>query len=131
MTDNGPAFVAATGYLSKKYGIHHIKISPYNSQANGLMEQKHFDIRESIMKACNTDHTKWLLMAPAMFWADCVTICRSTSYSPFFIAHGVEAVLPLDIAEATYLLPPREVPMSTKSLIARHTQRLLKRPEDL
>ena len=36
--DNGPAFVAATGYLSEKYGIHHIKISPYNSQANGLVE---------------------------------------------------------------------------------------------
>ena len=38
MTDNGPAFVAAAGYLSEKYGIHHIKILPYNSQANGLVE---------------------------------------------------------------------------------------------
>ena len=64
---NGPAFVAAAGYLSKKYGIHHIKISPYNSQANGLVERKHFDIHESIMKACNNYHTKWLLMALVMF----------------------------------------------------------------
>ena len=47
------------------------------------------------------------------------------------MAHGVEAVLPLDIAEATYLLPPQEVPMSTESLIARCAQQLLKRPEDL
>ena len=38
VTDNGPAFVAAAGYLSEKYGIHHIKISPYNSQANGVVE---------------------------------------------------------------------------------------------
>ena len=117
VTGNGPAFVAATGYLSEKYGIHHIKISPYNSQANGLVERKHFDIHESIMKACNNDHTKWFLMVPVVFWADCVTICQLTGYSPFFIAHGVEAVLPLDIAEATYLLPPRKVPMSTRSLI--------------
>ena len=70
-------------------------------------------------------------MAPAVFWADHVTICQLTSYSPFFIAHGVEAVLPLDIAEATYLLPPCEVPMSTESLIACRTQQLLKCPEDL
>jgi len=32
VTDNSPAFVAATRYLSEKYGIHHIKISPYNSR---------------------------------------------------------------------------------------------------
>ena len=83
------------------------------------------------MKACNNDHTKWLLMAPPVFWADRVTIHRSTGYSPFIIAHGVEVVLPLDIVEATYLLPPREVPMSTESLIARHAQQLLKCPEDL
>ena len=38
MMDNGSAFVAAAGYLSEKYGIHHIKISPYNSQANGLVK---------------------------------------------------------------------------------------------
>src|SRR5882724_9650098 len=36
--DNGPAFIAAVGYLSEKYGIHHIKISPYNSKANGMVE---------------------------------------------------------------------------------------------
>src|SRR6266481_6385234 len=129
--DNGPAFVATASYLSEKYGIHHIKISPYNSQANGLIERKHFDIHKSLMKACNNDHTKWVLMALVVFWADHVTIHQSTSYSPFFMAHGVEAVLPLDIAEATYLLPPREVPMSTESLIAHHAQQLLKHPEDL
>ena len=44
VTDNGPTFVAVVGYLSKKYGIHHIRISPYNSQANGIVEHKHFNI---------------------------------------------------------------------------------------
>jgi len=38
VTDNGPAFISAAGYLSKKYGIHHVKISLYNSQANGVVE---------------------------------------------------------------------------------------------
>ena len=47
------------------------------------------------------------------------------------MAHSVEAVLPLDIAEATYLLPPLVVPTSTEALIAHQTQQLLKCPEDL
>jgi len=47
------------------------------------------------------------------------------------MAHGVEAVLPLDIAEATYLLPPLDVPALTKDLIVHHAQQLQKRPEDL
>jgi len=47
------------------------------------------------------------------------------------MAHGVEAVLPLDIAEATYLLPPLDVPTSTEDLIVHCAQQLQKRPEDL
>ena len=129
--DNGLAFVAAAAYLSEKYGIHHIKISPYNSQANGLVEHKHFNICESLMKACDNDDSRWVRLAPSVFWADCVTICWSTGYSPFFMAHSVEAVLPFDIVEATYLLLPLDTPTSTEDLITHCAQQLLKRPEDL
>src|SRR5882724_5827057 len=47
------------------------------------------------------------------------------------MAHGVEAVLPLDIGEATYLLPPLDFPASTEDLIVHCAQQLQKRPEDL
>src|SRR5882724_6266803 len=67
VTDNGPAFVAVAGYLSVKYGIHHIKISPYNSQANGVVECKHSDIHESLMKTCNNEHLKWVIWLPSSF----------------------------------------------------------------
>src|SRR5882724_10712894 len=82
MTDNGPEFVAAAAYLSEKYGIHHINISPYNSQVNGLVECKHFDIGESLMEACDKDHSKWVRMVPSMFWANHVTIHQSTLHGP-------------------------------------------------
>ena len=123
--------MAAAGYLSEKYGIHHIKIFPYNSQANGVVEHKHFDICKSLMKTCNNEHSKWVCMAPLVFWADRVTVHQPIGYSPYFMAHGVEAVLPLDIVEATYLLPPLDVPTTTEDLIAHHAQQLQKRPEDL
>jgi len=32
-----PTFIAAAGYLSEKYGIHHFKISPYNSRPTVLL----------------------------------------------------------------------------------------------
>ena len=66
-----------------------------------------------------------------MFWANRVTIHQSTGYSPFFMAHGVEAVLPFDIAEATYLFPPLDTPASTEDLIAHCVKQLLKWPKDL
>src|SRR5882724_236780 len=46
------------------------------------------------------------------------------------MAHGVEAVLPLDIVEAAYLLPPLDVPTSTEDFIAHCAQQLQKRPEN-
>ena len=67
VTDNGPAFVAAAAYLSEKYSIHHIKISPYNSKANGIVKQNHFNIYDSLMKTCNNEHSKWVNMAPLVF----------------------------------------------------------------
>src|SRR5882724_1268400 len=83
------------------------------------------------MKTCNNEHSKWVCMAPLIFWADQVTVHRPIGYSPYFMAHSVEAVLPLDIAEATYLLPPLNVPASTEDLIVHCAQQLQKRPEDL
>jgi integrase-like protein/reverse transcriptase-like protein len=38
VTDNGTAYVAMLDWLANKYGIHHIHISAYNSQANGIVE---------------------------------------------------------------------------------------------
>ena len=36
VTDNAGAYVAALDILANRYGIHHIRISGYNSQANGI-----------------------------------------------------------------------------------------------
>src|SRR5882672_1229292 len=83
------------------------------------------------MKTCNNEHSKWVNMAPLVFWADQVTVCQSIGYSLFFMAHGVEAVLPFDISEATYLLPPPDIPSSTEDLISHHAQQLQKHLEDI
>lgn len=105
-------------YLSEHYGIHHIRISAYNKQANGAVETKHFDVCESIMKACENDNSQWYKVAHQVFWAEWITIRRTIGYSPYFMAHGVEAIMPLDLSEATYLVPVVDTPLTTTELIA-------------
>ncbi|KAF9547183.1 hypothetical protein CPC08DRAFT_796306, partial [Agrocybe pediades] len=121
----------AAQYLAERYNFHHIKISPYNSRAQGPIERRHFDVREAIIKACDGDESKWPLVVHGVFWAERVTIQKSSGYSPFYLAHGVEPLLPFDLAEATYLAPSLDKLVSTEDLIAARAKMLLKRPEDL
>jgi len=131
VTDNGPAMIAALDWLSKTYHINHIRISPYNSKANGIVERSHRTIRDSIVKACDGDITKWVDMAPYVFWADRVTTRRATGHSPFYMAHGTEPLLPLDITEATFMLPPITSKLTTSDLIGLQARQLAKREDDL
>jgi hypothetical protein len=114
VTDNGPAFIEALNWLAEQYGIHHIRISPYNSQANGIIEHHHLDVREAIMKVCDREERKWPTATHAVFWAERITIHRALGYS---IAHGVEPLLPFDHAKATYMVPLQST-MTTTELVA-------------
>ena len=131
VTDNGAAFVAALDWLANRYGIRHIRISAYNSRANGIVERQHRTIRESIVKACEGNILKWPAVAPHAFWADRATTCKSTGHTPFYMAHGVEPILPFDITLATFLVPDIAKPLSTDELLAICTRQLQKRKEDL
>ncbi|KAL7281404.1 hypothetical protein ACG7TL_004717 [Trametes sanguinea] len=131
ITDNGSAFVSAVRSLEERYHIHHIKISPYNSKANGIAERSHFDTRQILFKAASGDQRKWSQFAHYAFWAERVTVRKRMGCSPYFAVTGCHPVLPLDIAEATYLVPPPEGLLSTEDLIARRAIELQKRQDQL
>ena len=59
-------------------------------------------------------------------WADRITVRRRMGCSPYFTVTGTHPLLPLDITEATYLLPPPDAPLSTTDLIATHAVALQK-----
>ena len=131
VTDNGSPYIAALDILKDRYGINHIRISGYNSQANGIIETKHFGLREAIMKTCGGDGNHWRQVLPQVLWAERTTIRKSTGFSPYYLAHGVHPLLPFDIVESTYLSPAQDFGMSTEELIALRARQLSKRPEDL
>jgi len=131
VTDNGKPFLEALNWLAEKYGITHIRISPYNSQANGPVERRHLDVREAIMKSCGGAENKWYTVTHSVFWAERVTVQKRLGCSPYQMAHGVEPLMPFDISEVTYMAPPPDSAMSTTALIALRARQLQKRQEDL
>ncbi|KDR69124.1 hypothetical protein GALMADRAFT_77818 [Galerina marginata CBS 339.88] len=118
-------------YIAKRYHIAHVRISGYNSRANGLVERSHFDVRQALFKAADGDQSKWSQSAYSVFWADRVTVRRRMGCSPYFAATGTHPILPFDITEANYLLPPPDSVLSTTDLISRRAIALQKRQQHL
>jgi hypothetical protein len=131
VTDNGKPFLTALDYLAKRYHIRHIRISGYNSRANGIVERPHFDVRQSLFKAVDGDEKRWSQATYSVFWAERITIRRRMGCSPYFAVTGCHPLIPLDISEATYLQPPPTSILSTADLIVRRAVALQKRSEDL
>jgi len=127
VTDNGPPWLKALDYISKRYHINHICISGYNSRANEIVERSHFDVCQALFKATDGDQSKWHSVAYSVFWSERITVRRRMGCSPYFAVTGTHPLLPFDIAESNYLLPPPDSVLSTTDLIARRAIALQKR----
>jgi len=97
-----------------------------------VVKRHHFDVQEAIVKSTQGGEACWSLSAHSVFWAEQITILRSTGLSPYFMVHGVEPLFPFDLAEATFLVPiPDADPTSRSNLISWHARQLQKRVEDI
>jgi len=88
-------------------------------------------MQEAIIKSCQGDIRKWPDKIQEAIFADCVTVNRVTGYSPYQLLHRTEPLLPLDLAEATFLVEDFEPGMSTSDLLAAQMRQLSKLPEDV
>jgi transposase InsO family protein len=131
ITDNGSEVEKAFTELMDRFGIPQIRISAYNSKANGVVERGHFIIRESILKACDGKVHQWPAHVSHAFFADRVTVRRQTGFSPYYLLHGVHPVLPFDLTEATFMVDGFKRGMTSGDLLALRIRQLQKRPEDL
>jgi hypothetical protein len=127
VTDNGAPMKAAVQWIEQKWGIKHITISPYNSQANGRIERPHWDMRQMLYKATGERNTKqWFWFLPAVLWADRISIRKRTGCSPYFMLTGAHPILPLDAIEATWLVDPPIGVISENELIGMRARALAK-----
>jgi len=127
VTDNGESFKATARWIEAKWGIKHIKISPYNSKANGAIERPHWDIRQMLYKATGAANVnKWYWFLNSVLWADRVSIRKRTGCSPYFMVTGAHPILPLDAVKATWLVKPPSGVMTEIELIGSHARALAK-----
>jgi len=126
VTDNGSVYRAAVAWLETKYGIKGIRISPYNSKANGRIERPHWDVRQMLYKATGGNTSKWFWFFHHVLWADRITIRKYFGCSPFFMTTGAHPILPLDILEATWLVEFPGRTLSTAELIGLRARALAK-----
>ena len=132
VTDNGPAFIQALDVLMSRYGIRHIRISPYNSQANGVVKRCHYNVQEAIVKSTLGGEICWSATAHSVFWAEHITILKSTGLLLYFMVHGIEPLFPFDLSEAMFLVPvPDTDDITTPILIAWRARQLQKCREDI
>jgi hypothetical protein len=126
VTDNGGPYRSAAAWLEQKYGIKGIRISSYNSKANGRIERPHWDIRQMLYKATGGNPSKWFWFFHHVLWADRVSIRKRLGCSPFFMVTGAHPILPLDIQEATWLVELPGRILSTAELVGYRARALAK-----
>ena len=114
-----------------KLFIKHIQIGSYNPHANGIVERSHFDVQQALYKAANGEQNRWAQVTHSVFWSEWVTPRKRMGYSPYYAATGTYPLLPFDIIEANYLLPPPDSLLLSTDLITCCAIALQKHTEDL
>jgi hypothetical protein len=70
VTDHGAEVKAGFRKLMKRMNIPQVEITPYNKHANGVVEQRHYTLREAIVKSCGGKIELWLQKLAAALLAD-------------------------------------------------------------
>jgi hypothetical protein len=131
VTDNGPKVKGAFEQLLMRVDIPHVQISLYNSQANGVVEHGHFNIREAIVKSCGKNITKWPEKVRQALFAENITTSHVTGWSPFYLLHSVHPVLPFDLTEATFMVEGFHANMEAVDFLSLRICQIERRQEDL
>jgi transposase InsO family protein len=102
ITDNG------TQFMRKKFfnffddnnvrvdwsAVAHLKTNRQVERANGMILQ---GLKPIIFKGLDKFRARWVAKLPSVLWSLCTMPSRATGFTPFFMVHGSEAVLPTDM----------------------------------
>ena len=97
-----------------------------------MVEWYHYNVREAIVKSTLGGEIHWSATAHSVFWAEHITILKSTGLSPYFMVHGVKPLFPFDLSEAMFLVPvPDTDNITTPILVAWQACQLQNHQEDI
>jgi len=96
VSDNGKQF---TGKQMKevcdKLGVRFFNSTPVYPQGNGQAEASNKTVAAGIKRRLTAKRGKWVEELPHVLWAFRTTPRRSTGQTPYSLAYGIEAVIPI------------------------------------
>jgi hypothetical protein len=96
LTDNSGEFVNQKfARVLREYNIKHIRTSPYHPQSNGRNERQHQTLYHIVAKELR-DETEWDQRLSVHAATVRMNRREGTRFTPFYLMHGREAVLPID-----------------------------------
>ena len=97
-SDQGREFVnSLNDHLFKSTGVHHIILSAYHPQTNGLDERFNQTLQRALLKMIDENQSDWDKYLDSVLFAYCTSKQASTKFSPFFLLYGREPVLPVKL----------------------------------
>jgi hypothetical protein len=82
--------------LTTFYAVVHKRSTPYYPQANGLAESTNKTLQNILRKIVNENRTDWDTKLPSALWAYRTAYKTSIRTTPFRLAFGLEAVMPVE-----------------------------------
>ena len=108
-SDQGRQFEAAVFQeLCRQLGIQKTRTTPYHPQSDGMVERFNRTLKDMVAKYVKGNGSNWDAIVPASCFAYNTSKHAVTGYTPFFLVHGREARLPVDVVtgiETTRLVP--------------------------
>ena len=96
ISDNGPQFISeAVLNLSESIGTPKIYSTAYHPQGNSICESFMRTLKKALRALSRDDGSDWDFHLQAVAFAHNSMPHASSHYSPFFLVHGREAVLPI------------------------------------
>ncbi|GKV46564.1 hypothetical protein SLEP1_g53537 [Rubroshorea leprosula] len=98
IADNGPQFRAtALRSFCNDYGIELALTSVYTSQSNGQAESANKIVLRGLKMRVLAVHSNWIDKLNKVLWSCCTTSSSATGETPFSLAYGAEAVIPVEV----------------------------------
>ena len=94
--------------ITHHYAVVHKKSTPYYPQANGSAESTNKTLQNILRKIVNENRTDWDTKLHNALWAYRTSFKTSVQATPFRLAYGLEAVMPIEFQIPSLRIQVRE-----------------------
>ncbi|KAL5582231.1 hypothetical protein UlMin_014673 [Ulmus minor] len=96
------ALVFPVSCICDRLGIKKVFSSPAHPKSNGQVEAVNKTIKQTLKKKLEKSKGAWVDELPLVLWSYRTSFRATTGETPFSLAYGVEAVIPIEISLPTF-----------------------------